>query len=397
MSNENKIQSYKFIIFASLFFAAVFLIENLNHHFWLNDFKVYYSAAQAFLHGEKIYGVPFGLDTGYYKYSPFVLLLFTPDCLLPYNVAATIHFAALAACSVVCIIIIMKILRSYVFVTKRTKENLLMIVSLLCIAVHLVRELHLGNVNIIILLLICYSILLLLEENYFLPGALLTISVLLKPYFIFLLIPLLALRKWKTISAFGVSLFASAIICSLVFGFGRYIELNKEWLSSMSAHGSYLQSNNTIQSLLNIYLKINLNESGNLIIIGSVAVLLMAIFTLKFQERSVSEDVILIAGIFSSTAIIPNLVITDTEHFLFSLPVIMILLFYLFKQRNKLPTAGFVLLMFFFGANSTDLLGRNLSSQFDSLGLLGMTNLILIGSVIYLLLFSRKIIFTTQR
>jgi hypothetical protein len=67
-----------FIVFATVLFAAIFAIEKINERFWLNDFKVYYSAAQALISGEQVYGVPFGLDTGFYKYSPFVAMLFVP-------------------------------------------------------------------------------------------------------------------------------------------------------------------------------------------------------------------------------------------------------------------------------------------------------------------------------
>jgi hypothetical protein len=396
MNLSKKNNPYWFILFASLFFIAFFVIENLNDRFWLNDFKVYYSAAQAFLHGEKVYGVPFGLDTGYYKYSPFVLLLFTPDCLLPYEAAAVVHFFALAGSAVACIIIINKIIVSYIFKTTTEKGNLLMSISLLCIAVHLVRELHLGNVNIIILLLISFSVLLILEEKYFLPGILIAIAVLLKPYFLLLLIPLLALRKWKVLSSFGISLLASAILCSLIFGFSRYIELNKEWFNSMAAHGSYLQSNNNVRSLLNIYFKISLPGWGNVAITGTAAVLLMALLNIKLQYKKPNHQTLLITGIFTAAALIPNLVITDTEHFLLSLPLVMILLRYVMVMQNKFLTAGFVILIFFFGGNSTDLLGKNLSAGFDSLGLLGISNILLICSVLYLLLSGKKSILKTQ-
>ncbi|HLG36353.1 MAG TPA: glycosyltransferase family 87 protein [Bacteroidia bacterium] len=393
---EEKNYPFRFIAFASLFFAAIFIIENLNHRFWLNDFKVYYSAAQAFLNGEKIYGVPFGLETGFYKYSPFVLLLFTPDSLLPYEAAAIIHFIALSASAIACILVMNKILGRYVFQKQHEKENLLMSAAIVCIAIHLVRELHLGNVNVIILLLLAYALLFMLEEKYSLSGILIAFAVLLKPYFLVVLIPVILFRKWKVCLWFVSGLVLSDIICALVFGYEKHLVLYSEWLESVSAHGSYLQSSHTIQSLLQNYFNAHLNNFS-LVIIAAVAVL-FAILLIAAQSRHKKEtsgaakNTILTAGYFSLIAIVPNLVITDTEHFLLSLPLIMILLYFISLRQNKFLAIIFLVVIFFFGANSTDLLGKALSLKFDTLGLLGISNLILISAVTCLFLFSHKTI-----
>lgn len=89
-------------------------------------------------------------------------------------------------------------------------------------------------------------------------------------------------------------------------------------------------------------------------------------------------------GIFLLTAIIPNLVITDTEHFLLSLPLIVLLICFLYTKKNRLLTAGFVVLIFFYGGNSSDLIGKKLATQFDQLGVLGLSNLLLIAAVVFL-------------
>jgi hypothetical protein len=56
----NKLRPYlPFIVFAAIVFIAVFTLEKINERFWLNDFKVYYSAAQALINGQQVYGTPF--------------------------------------------------------------------------------------------------------------------------------------------------------------------------------------------------------------------------------------------------------------------------------------------------------------------------------------------------
>ena len=40
------------------------VLEVVNGRFRLNDLRVYVMAADALRHGQQVYGVPFGLDTG---------------------------------------------------------------------------------------------------------------------------------------------------------------------------------------------------------------------------------------------------------------------------------------------------------------------------------------------
>jgi hypothetical protein len=96
------------------------------------------------------------------------------------------------------------------------------------------------------------------------------------------------------------------------------------------------------------------------------------------------EQFSFVAGYFCLLAIIPNVVITDTEHFLLSLPLIMILLRYVYEKKNYLLIGAFIVLIFFYEGNSTDLLGKNLAHRFEEMGLLGITNLAIITAVLML-------------
>ena len=83
-------------------------------------------------------------------------------------------------------------------------------------------------------------------------------------------------------------------------------------------------------------------------------------------------------GYFGMLAIIPNLVITDTEHFLYLLPLVVWMVSYFFVVRNYGLLAVFILLILTYGTNSSDLLGSKLSGQVSDWGLLGLSNLLLI-------------------
>src|SRR5438046_538911 len=87
-------------IFILLFCLADYIIESINGRLWMNDFRVYYSAAAELLNGHDIYGKAYGLGSGYFKYSPFVALVFIPFAVLPYSVAKTILFLFTTAAAV---------------------------------------------------------------------------------------------------------------------------------------------------------------------------------------------------------------------------------------------------------------------------------------------------------
>src|SRR4028119_1906921 len=106
---------YGFILFASVLFLAAFVIENINGRFQLYDFLVYYSAADALLQGKQVYGIPFGLGSGFYKYAPFVLFLFIPYCVLSFKAACVIHFALLSFCFIASFLLLRNLFRTYFF------------------------------------------------------------------------------------------------------------------------------------------------------------------------------------------------------------------------------------------------------------------------------------------
>src|SRR5688500_11896258 len=81
-----------FVLLACFIFIVIFTVENINARFWLNDFEVYYRAAKSFVKGTQVYGVPYGEDTGLYKYSPVLLLPFSVYTVLSYYPASVVHF-----------------------------------------------------------------------------------------------------------------------------------------------------------------------------------------------------------------------------------------------------------------------------------------------------------------
>jgi len=385
------IKNKGFVIFSTLFFILSFIIENINGRFWLNDFKVYYLAAQALLEGKEVYGVPFGLNTGFYKYSPFILFGFFPLSVLPYFIASTIHFILISVSSILVILIIQKMMQQYIFKTGNKVQSLLLSVSFICILTHLVRELHMGNMNMILLLLLSVGFLFTLKSKYILGGICIGIVIVTKPYFLLLMLPFVFHKKIKVIvSAIGTIIF-SFFGTFFVFGFSKAISLHQSWVAAMLEHNNYITSHETVLSLIKYYIYPSAPNSFQYIGLALVVIIYFLIFIYrniiakKSLQKSKNENVYFIIECYTLLAIIPNLLLTDTEHFLFSLPLIILLLNYLFIYKHLLPIVFFSILIFLYEGNSSDILGNRLADKFDEMGMLGISNLFIIMFSIYVI------------
>ena len=91
-------------VFTLSLFALIVFLETINHRFEMSDFKVYYLAGKAFFNNQEIYGVQFGLASGYYKYSPVFLLIFSPYLIFGYKTACIIHAFILAIATILTLI-----------------------------------------------------------------------------------------------------------------------------------------------------------------------------------------------------------------------------------------------------------------------------------------------------
>jgi Glycosyltransferase family 87 len=380
-----KIIPYKFIVLASLILLADFIIENINHKFQLNDFKVYYNAATAFITGKQVYGVLFSLGSGYYKYSPFTALLFYPLGLLPYYIACVIEFALTSLAIVLTGVLLFKIYSAY-FPEPVKSANLLLSFSLICVATHFVRDLELGNVNAIMLMILCLILLFIIRGKFFFAGFLLAMIIITKPFFILLIIPLVVRQHYKTLFTTTIVLAFCFILPALVSGITRDLDLHKQWLNAILIHAGNFASPNTIDAVIRNNIFPSLPSYFQYILI-----LLLLIPYLLFIRSNIAKTAnngkFKLTGVimewFTLIAIIPSIFKTDTEHFLMTLPIIVYILIYLFNSRNIATTALFIMLIIMYAGNSSDWLGRGLSEKIQNWGILGVGNILILALAFY--------------
>ena len=89
-------------------------------------------------------------------------------------------------------------------------------------------------------------------------------------------------------------------------------------------------------------------------------------------------------------AFIPNFFVTDTQHFLLSVPLLLFLLHELILRKSVIAWIVFVLAFGLFSLNSNDLLGSRLSDFMYTKGMLGLGNLLFIGLYIVVIITSNK-------
>lgn len=375
---------WKFLVIAGLALLTDFIFENINHRFWLNDFKVYYSAAGALWNGTTVYGEAFGLSSGFYKYSPATLIFFIPHCLLPYSIASILHFFSLAVVMIYVPFVIRDILRDHYFARWIRQENLLFILAFICVLLHFVKELHLGNITVVLLLLLSLSLRSLLRSQPVRAGILFGIVVLAKPFFLILILPLIFRKQWKALGGFAVTLVVTSLLPALLVGLNRDIQLHFEWYRAVFDHNANYPSHNSLMYMIQYYFDPGVPGFVQYLIIaaGALAYTALYYFNRKREREAMDNTLVSRASMtaewFFLIAILPDLVKTDSEHFLSTLPVIMVLLVFLIQRKQWLPSILFVVLIFFYGGNSTDLLGRDLSDFLFERALIGISNLLLI-------------------
>lgn len=364
------------VILLFIVFALMLVIENINGRFWLNDFKVMYSASEAFFSGEQVYGKSFGLSTGFFKYSPESLLLFAPYLLFSFKIAAVLHYCVILICTIGLFLNLNTLFKEHFFPNLSAKfPTLLLLPALVFSMIHLVREFHLGNVNVVLVFLISWSLLATLKHKEITAGILLATVIFVKPYFILLTLGFVLAKKWKSVSTVVLFGLGAILLFSVFSGFQLSYDLHVEWLKSMLDHSNYLTSNHTIFSLVETHFGLTLPIANSPIYLFGLGLLFFVFLVVRKSKHELFDYIFYTLLIL---ALVPNMIITDVEHFLFAIPLIVYLTYAIFNSKQFWWFVPFLLVLFMFGGDSNDLLGKNLSNFVDQKGFLGLANLIII-------------------
>lgn len=372
-----------FLIILAVFVVASLALEHINGRFWLNDFRVYYMAADSLRHGLPVYEQVFGEDTGLYKYAPVVLYFFLPYTFLSFHAAGIIHFLLIGVFALGCFVVVERSLARLRPSPQAIAGRALL--AFLCIVVLLVRELHMGNINMELILLSTLGVERLLADRRQVAGILLGAVWLIKPYLLLMLVPLVIRQAWRVLRTAGITMVAGLVAPLILHGPGTGWTLTRQWFHSMLYHTQVMFSPDYLGQLLATHAGTPLSPWINLLFIALAGLSLTAFSIYNRRQGPEREGMDRTFELWLAMAIVPNLVITDQQHFMFSLPLIAFILLYLFTFKDRLALAAFVGTMLLYATRSSDLWSSDLENRLTGWGILGISNLLLLGLAIWVL------------
>jgi len=363
----------------------------VNHRFQLSDFNVYYGAADALMNGEQVYGKSFGLSSGFYKYSPEILVLFLPFALLKYDLAAVLFYLINTGI----ILLLLNELKQTFFKSYEWGKEVwfFLIVTVLFFGDQLERELFLGNVNALLLLLSLWSVRSIENKQHEKAGLIYAVILCFKIHFLILLPYFILKKEWKVILYTALGLVVMAITLFICVP-NRFVVLHSQWLKAVQAHNVQLdQSPNTIYFFIQRIL-----SSLHMSVIPIAAVIiglgiagssfLWFIWNNLGKGFQAFELLILVS-------LIPILTHTDTEHFLWAIPFVLMIIKTISTWNKKAKWLGVAFLFLAsvpFLFNSPDLVGKSISLKLDQGGI-GLSLLVLF---VLSLLYQKVILFRNR-
>ena len=354
----------------------------INHRFQLSDFNVYYGAADALMNGEQVYGKAFGLSSGFYKYSPEILVPFLPFALLKYDVAAVLFYLINTGI----ILLLLNEFKQTFFKSYEWGREVwfFLIVTVLFFGDQLERELFLGNVNALLLLLTLWSVRSIDNKQYAKAGMIYAIVLCFKIHFLILLPYFILKKEWKVLFYTAIGLMGAALVLFVCVP-GRFIVLHSQWFKAVQAHNVQLDhSPNTIyffiQKILSSMHMSVIPVAAVLIGLGIAGVAYLTFIWKKLGMGFQSKEALVLL------ALIPVLTHTDTEHFLWAMPFFLMMLITISTWNKKGKMFGAAILVFAsipFLFNSPDLVGKTISKMLDEGGTGLSLTLLLLLSLLY--------------
>lgn len=373
-----------------------------NGRFEMRDLQVYYDAAGKLLDGESPYRQAFGLSSGFYKYSASAAVVFMPFHALGWWATRIVFFTIISA-SVAWFLpdFTSRFRRELGFDNKHTSAVVLF--TGIALAGHISRELLLGNVNWLLFLLV-FAAFFQLRRNEWLAGILLALALTFKPHFAVVL-PWLMLRShFKAFTALIVAFFVFLMLPAAGWGIEHTAALIREWMEAMQAHNTGLaESPNTFYGLFSL---VTGAEASWVVLFflgltaGCVLVWMLSHF--RIERKALAQQALHQPSftdqpgqLLSSNrllefsvllALVPNLVHTDTEHFMWTFPLIVAAgsSWFSVSPRPLVPALFIALALIPYTLNTPDLWGQNAAEFFDKSGVLGLANAALIAAGLWL-------------
>jgi hypothetical protein len=311
-----------------LFICLSFLgAEAINHRLWLPDFEVYYKAACRLINSENLYRHP---EDGHYifKYSPVSALIFIPFTLFSFGIAKIIYWLFLTGVILLNFHISVRLLFPEIGLKSNAKRiNVLYLVSALIVALHFLRELHLGQVNYLLMFMYVLVLFSLVKQKVITASILLSLSLFIKPFGLIFLPYLLYRKKFKALFMVGISTVVWAFTPLLFYrNWHLFISQYFAWFNEILIEMGHKQTllanaNHTIFSVIARFtpLRFMLSDPGfapfyQLAILFALLFFFYKVFTLSAINKTVDHTIL---DFYLLIGFIPLLAFTSENAFVF--------------------------------------------------------------------------------
>jgi hypothetical protein len=368
------------ILFAFVIFLSLFLLKVQEH---MIDFEVNYKAGKRLGGGESLYQVEDGHFM--FKYLPSSALLYLPLSFLPLNVAKAFWYFIVAFCLCSLVYVSAKIIA-----LEERKSVYLLIFPPLILARYFLRELHLGQINALVTMILLFMIWFLIYKKNTMPskkdvyaGLLWGLATALKPYALIFLPYFLLKKKWKSLLSGAGFLFLALLIPAAFYGFRGNIIILKEWISTLSRSAPALLASQDNISIIAFFMKWTENQNLSFLLSGLVMVLLaFLVLAVILIGRKIDRSPVLECSIL--LILIPLISPLGWDYTLLMSVLGVTIIIRNFSGYSKF-WRGFLVFNFFIITFSLyDIMGRDLYAGFMSWSVITINFLILIGFLMHL-------------
>jgi hypothetical protein len=378
--------SFAIILFMMLAFIPM---EVHNHRFHMNDFHVYYTAASRIIHGENLYR-PAEDGHYHYKYSPESAIYFIPLTVFNYSAAKISYWILLSLVICFGFYLSLSLVKPDFRQRAPGRINNMILLAGLILGVHIQRELHLGQVNQLLLVIFIGMAALMVRSQKALLSFLWAASIFIKPHGLIFLPYFIIKKEFKIIGYFFLFLVIIVLTPLLFYDANMAISQHQQWFTELGVELGQKEALtnpgiHTVFSLLARYTPLRLLDFTPFAkMLFQVAVLLAlgtAVLYLIYRGYNIGRGFILEMAFL--IGLIPLLASTGSVAFAFIELSLFLIIFNwskLARWAKVVAVAGFV----FLGGNFHDLLGSRLSLFVENISLVAAGAVMLLIVVFYM-------------
>ncbi len=365
----------RYIVVACLMSMVYFILQKFHHREPVAYFDNYMAMANEFIHGNSS-------SPSIENSSPFQNLFFLPALVLPIGLASGIYYFVVLFSFIFFTLILLYYHELYGWSSARIRGWMLFFITFFLLD-HFERELHLGNLNVF-LLMTTFAIFLLYQSNrYFSAGLIWAMLVLCKPATLLLLFFFVLKKNRKVPAIMAAGVLGIGLLTLLIPGLPVGLEWTKSWIGFNSNFTVLIHEHpNSIWGMLHSFFSMMGFGFPDAVVIALALILLLSMlfFLYKLYQKGQSDSLDYLVY-FVLVGCIPNFVRTDTEHFMWTWPLLVFIFTQVLSGKGSWRKGAIVTLIVVFipyCLNSPDIVGKEVRFILDETGLLGIANILIL-------------------